>query len=139
MEERNIHIIRCHSSSHCKICYGEKAETVKLWLVNCRKKDRNNDLLNENFVDKNFLIKLVIDSYDLCYYCSKPLQFLKKNYTIATLDRIDDNIGHEKGNVVISCLYCNLAKPRINGRIENQHRHKYYKLYSFLKDNFNIE
>ena len=27
-----------------------------------------------------------------------------------TLDRIDNNIGHNRDNVVISCLACNLQK-----------------------------
>ena len=29
-----------------------------------------------------------------------------------TLDRIDNNIGHNTDNVVISCLACNLQKRR---------------------------
>ena len=31
-----------------------------------------------------------------------------------TLDRIDNNLGHNVGNLVISCLNCNLKRRRIN-------------------------
>jgi hypothetical protein len=31
-----------------------------------------------------------------------------------TLDRIDNNFGHNIGNLVISCLKCNLKRRRIN-------------------------
>lgn len=31
-----------------------------------------------------------------------------------TLDRLDNSIGHEKNNVVICCLKCNLERRCIN-------------------------
>jgi hypothetical protein len=31
-----------------------------------------------------------------------------------SLDRVDNNIGHNSGNVVISCLECNLKRRRTN-------------------------
>ena len=31
-----------------------------------------------------------------------------------TLDRIDNELGHNIGNLVISCLKCNLKRRRIN-------------------------
>lgn len=31
-----------------------------------------------------------------------------------SLDRIDNDIGHDFGNLVISCLKCNLKRRRIN-------------------------
>ena len=31
-----------------------------------------------------------------------------------TLDRIDNDIGHNNGNVIISCLECNLKRRRTN-------------------------
>ena len=30
------------------------------------------------------------------------------------LDRINNNIGHNSGNLIISCLECNLKRRRIN-------------------------
>jgi hypothetical protein len=31
-----------------------------------------------------------------------------------TLDRIDNNLGHNEDNVVIACLECNLKRRRTN-------------------------
>ena len=31
-----------------------------------------------------------------------------------TLDRIDNNLGHNSDNVLISCLECNLKRRRMN-------------------------
>lgn len=128
----------CKKNSHCKVCNGFKNETINRWLINHRNKDRAVGLLTDNFIDKPFLIKLVIDSYDLCYYCSNPVQYVEKNYTLASIDRIDDNIGHEKTNVVLCCLHCNLGRSRINGHLQYQHKHKYYHICRWLVDNFDI-
>ena len=31
-----------------------------------------------------------------------------------SLDRIDNNIGHNRGNLVVACLECNLKRRRTN-------------------------
>lgn len=53
----------------------------------------------------------------ICCYCFEPIFILygtvceKKQWT---LDRINNNEGHNEGNVVISCLECNLKRRRTN-------------------------
>ena len=47
-----------------------------------------------------------------CYYCT---QLVKTEYTCRdmsqwTLDRIDNTMGHNTSNVLISCLQCNLKR-----------------------------
>jgi len=53
----------------------------------------------------------------LCYYC-KCFVFLLYEHAREpcqwTLDRIDNSIGHNAGNVVISCLKCNLKRRKTN-------------------------
>ena len=50
-----------------------------------------------------------------CHYCKCNLQILynstleKKQWS---LDRVDNDIGHNTDNVVISCLECNLQRRR---------------------------
>ena len=48
-----------------------------------------------------------------------------------TLDRIDNNIGHNKDNVVISCLGCNLQKRR-----RGEEAFKFMKQMVITKKNF---
>ena len=45
-----------------------------------------------------------------------------------TLDRIDNNIGHNTNNVVISCLKCNLER-----RNTNQDKYNFTKNMSIKK------
>jgi len=62
-----------------------------------------------------YTIEKLYNSELKCYYCSEKVFIL---YDIVretkqwTLDRIDNDIGHIKDNVIISCLGCNLKRRR---------------------------
>ena len=85
-------------------------------LSNYKQQDKKKSRYNENnFLKIEELIeKLVI--YKLkCNYCKNQCLLFYKNVRekmMWTLDRIDNNLGHNKDNVVISCLGCNLQKRR---------------------------
>ena len=70
-----------------------------------------------NFVDLKEVIKLLNECNLHCHYCSADIYIL---YEIVremkqwTLDRIDNDIGHNKNNLVIACLECNLKRKRTN-------------------------
>ena len=52
-----------------------------------------------------------------CYYCSQQLYLLYSNVREKkqwTLDRIDNSKGHNKDNVLIACLECNLKRRNQN-------------------------
>ena len=77
--------------------------------------------INKNIYDSNNIITLKetiikLDESDLlCYYCNKEMFIL---YEIVresfqwTLDRIDNSLGHNKNNVIIACLQCNLKRRK---------------------------
>lgn len=76
-----------------------------------KKLDLNNFTTFENII---FLLK---ESELKCCYCHKEIYILYKQVREMsqwTLDRIDNDIGHNIGNLVISCLKCNLKRRRIN-------------------------
>jgi hypothetical protein len=61
----------------------------------------------EDVVDKLLCSKLK------CFYCRRGCQILYKNMYSKqqwTLDRIDNDVGHNADNVVVSCLECNLKR-----------------------------
>ena len=61
----------------------------------------------ENVVDKLLCSKLK------CFYCKRNCEILYKNMYSKqqwTLDRIDNDVGHNADNVVVSCLECNLKR-----------------------------
>ncbi len=63
----------------------------------------------QNVVDKMLEVDLV------CYYCKDKMSLL---YEMArenkqwTIDRIDNDVGHNKDNYVLACLDCNLKRRR---------------------------
>ena len=62
------------------------------------------------------LEKLVISKLK-CYYCKKNCLVAYENVRENaqwTLDRINNDIGHSKDNVVICCLKCNLKRGTLN-------------------------
>jgi hypothetical protein len=71
----------------------------------------------QDFVSYNDVIRLLSESNMKCYYCSCETYLL---YEIVremkqwSLDRINNDIGHNKNNLVICCLECNLKRRRTN-------------------------
>lgn len=79
--------------------------------------------IDKNILEENKLIKLretiekLLDCQMKCYYCNKEMFILYEHVrenSQWTLDRIDNNVGHNNDNVVISCLECNLKRRRQN-------------------------
>jgi hypothetical protein len=74
-------------------------------------------LLETDFVSFTDVIILLNECNMRCYYCNCETYLL---YEIVremkqwSLDRINNDIGHNKNNLVISCLECNLKRRRTN-------------------------
>lgn len=67
------------------------------------------------FVTFNDIVNMLNKSKCKCHYCEKDLQIFYKyvrEKTQWSLDRINNDEGHNINNVVISCLECNLKKKR---------------------------
>jgi len=91
---------------------------IKKKLSGYRNQDTKKNLYNETlFVDFDETINLLVCSKLVCHYCSLKIYVLYKNHKEPkqwTLDRIDNEKGHEKDNLVISCLDCNIRRGRLN-------------------------
>ena len=65
------------------------------------------------FVDYDFVCALLLEKDFKCYYCSEPV-YIFYNYVREnkqwTLERIDNSVGHNKDNVQVACLLCNLRR-----------------------------
>lgn len=97
---------------------------------------RNQDILKERFSEENFttienIIELLQECENICYYCKEPVKVLYEYVREPkqwTLERIDNKIGHNKGNLMIACLSCNLGR-----RTMNQKRYVFTKQLSIVK------
>ena len=59
------------------------------------------------------IVELLVSAELLCHYCREICQVAYKEAMCRrqwTLDRIDNNYGHNDANVVIACLDCNLKR-----------------------------
>lgn len=78
------------------------------------KKDRYNESI---FINYEETIEKLLISKLKCKYCNTQIKILTNKYRDDfqwTLERIDNNIGHTKDNVIISCLKCNLKRKNSN-------------------------
>ena len=69
--------------------------------------------LEEAFVREKEIADLLSDSRLLCFYCQCPIQLFYEYVRESTqwsLERIDNHYGHNRGNVVIACLGCNVRR-----------------------------
>jgi hypothetical protein len=81
--------------------------------------------LESDFVNYEYVLNLLIEKQLKCFYCLEDVLLLY-NYVREnkqwTLERIDNKIGHNRGNVEIACLLCNLRR-----------RTMYHERYVFTK------
>lgn len=80
------------------------------------------DIIKKKYEETKFVeLKYVIEQLSLCkltcYYCLENVALLYKivrEHKQWTLDRIDNDLGHNVDNVVIACLECNLKRRKTN-------------------------
>ena len=96
---------------NCKVCGDEIKITIQNMIKHSKEKDKKYNRYDiVNFIDKCFLKNLIEDCNDKCYYCQCNLQYIVRQSNLATIERIDNSIGHIKSNVVIACFHCNCKK-----------------------------
>jgi hypothetical protein len=97
-----------------KIC-GYKAQDL-----------HKNLYLENKFVDMPKVLELLKKCENKCFYCKTLVCILYENVREPrqwTLERIDNDYGHNKDNVEIACLNCNLHR-----------RTMYHERYLFTKE-----
>jgi len=64
------------------------------------------------FIKPEQVIEKLKECDSTCYYCKEKvlMEYGKRDPKQWTLDRIDNTMGHNTTNVLISCLGCNLKR-----------------------------
>lgn len=79
-----------------------------------KSQDRRKYIYNDDeFIDFDFVINLFKETQLKCYYCEKEVFVIYDNVRESkqwTIERIDNRLGHNKNNSVMSCLDCNLRR-----------------------------
>ena len=83
------------------------------------------------FITTDRIVELLVAAELLCFYCREICQVTYKEAMCRrqwTLDRIDNNYGHNDTNVVIACLDCNLKRGTMDAE-----RFRQGKQFTFRK------
>ena len=101
-----------HDNSGNNILFVERQIAQK--ISGYRSQDIEKNLLSpELFVNKNDVFALFQSSQLKCYYCKECVLVLYEHVRDPkqwTLERIDNSRGHNRDNVEIACLHCNVRR-----------------------------
>lgn len=103
--EKNSYALKLISHIKTKLCGYKQQDILK------------KKLKEDEFVSFEEAIDLLNKCNMRCYYCSDNVYILYEKVREQkqwSLDRINNDIGHNKGNLVIACLECNLKRRRTN-------------------------
>ena len=94
--------------------------------------DKHHNIYDPRFtVGTYYVVELLVQSEFVCHYCREICQVTYKEAMCRrqwTLDRIDNNYGHNVTNVVIACLDCNLKRGTMDAE-----RFRMGKQFTFRK------
>ena len=96
---------------------------------------KKNRFIENNFITLNKLIDKLKESHLKCYYCNDKIYLLYKlvrEIKQWSLDRLNNDIGHEHDNVIICCLECNLKR-----RLKNSNAFLFTKNLNITKTDNN--
>jgi hypothetical protein len=121
--------------AQCKLCYNSNWKYRLISTLSTKKTAKNNPLAKRNgkihYVEDNingaFLEELQKKQNGMCYWLKIPMDFtLKDRLRKPSLDRLDNNIGYTKSNIVLTTLFANTG--RRDATIE--------EMATFLKNHF---
>jgi len=94
--------------------------------------DKHHNIYDPRFsITTDRIVELLVAAELLCHYCREICQVAYKEAMCRrqwTLDRIDNNYGHNDANVVIACLDCNLKRGTMDAE-----RFRQGKQFTFRK------
>jgi 5-methylcytosine-specific restriction endonuclease McrA len=94
--------------------------------------DKHHNIYDPRFsITTDRIVELLVAADLLCHYCREICQVAYKEAMCRrqwTLDRIDNNYGHNDANVVIACLDCNLKRGTMDAE-----RFRMGKQFTFRK------
>lgn len=73
--------------------------------------------ISDEFITFDYVKQMILTCKLCCHYCKEPALILYENVREMnqwSLDRINNCLGHNVDNVVISCLKCNLNRRNLN-------------------------
>jgi len=89
-------------------------------ITGYKNQDIKKNIINfTNLISLDYTIEKLMISKLKCLYCKEDCQLIYQNIFEKkqwTLDRINNNEGHNTDNVVISCLECNIKRGNMDSQ-----------------------
>jgi hypothetical protein len=94
--------------------FKKMKQEIKRKINSYKTQDKTKKIFDEdNFIDYETIRELILKNNFKCYYCKENIKILyqfvreSKQWSV---ERIDNKFGHNKENVTIACLNCNLHR-----------------------------
>ena len=127
----------CVSRETVTICDRENVLSYTLREIDAKRKayiyqDKHHNIYDPRYsITTHRIVEFLVEAKLLCHYCREICQVIYKEAMCRkqwTLDRIDNNYGHNDANVVIACLDCNLKRGTMDAE-----RFRQGKQFTFRK------
>jgi hypothetical protein len=113
--------LECNGSSMCEhgrekqrcrsCCDSPIRSIIQNILSSNKARDEKCNRYNpSNFITYDHVYGLILQSNNKCFYCLQNIQYHMYGENMATIERLDNNIGHDIGNCVIACRSCNYRR-----------------------------
>jgi 5-methylcytosine-specific restriction endonuclease McrA len=131
------HITTASASSSLETTESNRSLSYILREIDTKRKayiyqDKHHKIYDPRYsIETDRIVELLVASQLLCFYCREICQVTYKEAMCRrqwTLDRIDNNYGHNDANVVIACLDCNLKRGTMDAE-----RFRQGKQFTFRK------
>lgn len=103
------------ATAHCLVS-KTIAQEIRKKIQGYKQQDKHKHLYDEeNFITYAYILDKMKECQLHCRYCNQPIYLLydiSRENTQWTVDRIENHLGHNRSNVCLSCLECNLKKRR---------------------------
>ena len=93
--------------------YKKILKQIQSKINGYKNQDKKEDFSSDKFVDIDFILNLLKENEFKCYYCKNNVKILYKLVRESSqwsIERINNEFGHNKDNVTIACLDCNLKR-----------------------------
>jgi hypothetical protein len=94
--------------------YKTMIQQIQAKICGYKSQDQTKELYEpDKIADLQYTIGLLLQCALTCYYCKESVKVIYQHVREPTqwsLERISNDFGHNKGNVEIACLSCNLRR-----------------------------
>ena len=95
----------------CKSCTNPKIVLINRWISDSKQSDKKRDKYNpEKYVTRQWLEEKLdecVSTGTRCHYCEKTMDLIEYGPDLITIERLNNERGHNIDNCVFACFGCN--------------------------------